>query len=262
MESGISTKIIRPSAYAESFYPGSKTTLINTLKSYFDNTQELIESEVKALIVPHAGYVYSGQTAASGFIQLKQDSDISNNFVLIGPSHNYGFYGIVGNDFQYWETPLGKIKHQKPLGEKQINNELFIPEHSIEVELPLLQYLFSNLSINCFLTGTEVDLSKETRYFQQYYPESIYIISSDLSHYLPKNHAENIDNKTIQAIISGDFEYITSHDNIACGKIGISLIMNLAKINNWKCKMIYYDTSATSSGDINRVVGYTAIVFY
>jgi hypothetical protein len=141
-------------------------------------------------------------------------------------------------------------------------NGAFIPEHSVEVQLPFLQYLFKNFSVSCFLTGQEIDYGKTAESLIKNYPSSIYIISSDLSHYLPQEEAEGKDKKTIDAILSGDVNYILNEDNAACGSAGISALMTLAKTNKWKSRLIRYDTSAAASGDYGRVVGYAAVAFY
>src|SRR4030043_937615 len=151
---------LRYPAVAGSFYPQDKEELRVMLEGLFKNTGPLDGiSNLKALIVPHAGYVYSGTTAAWGYKQIsnmknqisKSKNYLKSDFVIIGPTHNFYFDGIVGNDFRWWETPLGRVRHNPPVNPGiKISSETFIPEHCLEVQLPFLQYLAGDFSVSCF----------------------------------------------------------------------------------------------------------------
>lgn len=252
-----------------SFYPSDPEELSTLLDNYFCKTKQKLEGKnIKALIVPHAGYIYSGQTAAWGYKQLAIDNfqligKTKPHFVLIGPSHNFYFEHVVSNNFDYWETPIGNVQHSV-LDNRDIPiyNEAFIPEHCLEVQLPFLQHLVNNFFISCFLTGTAVNYKNTAEILINTYSSSIFIISSDLSHYLPQHQAQDIDNKTIDAIESRNIHYFQSNENVACGSGGISILLELAQIKKWKSTCVFYDTSATSSGDTSGVVGYAAVAFY
>ncbi len=263
------TPQIRKPSVAGSFYPDIPDELNGMLETLFTKTGNKTKGrKVKALIVPHAGYIYSGQTAAWGYKQLQvnniyETKKVRPHFVLIGPSHNYYFNNIVSNSFAYWETPLGKITHS--MTDTQMfpaNNEAFIPEHCLEVQIPFLQYTVKDFSISCLLTGTNVNKTIIAEQLAHYYSSSVFIISTDLSHYLPESEALVIDKKTINAILSGDGEYFQTCDNAACGGNGICILMEIAEKNQWKPVLLYYDTSATASGDTERAVGYAAIVYF
>lgn len=253
---------VRSPTVAGSFYPDNPKELTSLLKNYFSQTKKIINKEIKALIVPHAGYIYSGQTAAWGYKQLANDQE-NKHFVLIGPSHFANFNGLINCSYNFWGTPLGQIKHV-PAFDKNIDiyNLPFDHEHCLEVQLPFLQYLYQNFSITTFLTGFDVNNEESADFLFKDYPQSIFIISSDLSHYLPDRQARNIDKKTIEAILKFDNSYLLSGDNLACGAMGILILMGMAKKEKWQSKLLYYDTSATFSGDKNTVVGYSSIVFY
>lgn len=264
--------MIRHAQVAGSFYPGTKQELVFQLNSFFEQTRKISDKKIKALIVPHAGYIYSGLTAAWGYRQISNLKSQISNFVLVGPSHNFYFENLAANDFSYWETPLGKIKHIRfpesdvqdsdNLWQPEIHNEFHLPEHCLEVQLPFLQVLNKDISITCFLTGSKIDEKKLSKYFMENYSQSLFIFSSDLSHYLPQKSALEKDKKTIAAIQKLNTDYFKTEDNVACGGMGITLLLEMAKIDNWQTKLIYYDTSATFSGDTDRVVGYAAIIFY
>lgn len=262
MASGID---IRQPAVDGSFYPDSKEGLLSNLNEYFKKAKSIIEDKkIKALIVPHAGYLYSGQTAAWGYKQLPTNID-NLHFVLIGPSHHYLFTGIASSAANLWQTPLGSIKHisiKKETDQIFINENPHIPEHSLEVQLPFLQHIYANFSISCFLTGDLSNYDKISNYFLENYSSSIFIISSDLSHYLPEPLAQTKDKRTLKAILEGETDYFLSEENTACGQGAILILMSMAKKENWESRLIYYDTSATASGDEGAVVGYAAIGFY
>lgn len=253
---------IRIPAVAGRFYPEDKVELNNTLSMLFKNTEgEKSTSKLKALIVPHAGYVYSGKTAAKGLSKI--DAQQNEHYLIIGPSHYVAFKGISGSSLTYWETPLGDVE-QIVSKSFVFNDNAHQFEHSIEVELPFLQYLheYSNFMITSLLTGFNVDVSKSVDMIMKEFPDSILIISTDLSHFLSQEEAQQIDKNTIDAILSLDVGYFEAKDNVACGKSGIEILIELAKRSNLKLELIDYRTSYDASGDLSSVVGYAAIGFY
>ena len=222
------------------------------------------DKKIKALISPHAGYIYSGQTATWGYRQLS-DRLINPHFVLIGPSHNYGFEGMAANSALYWQTPLGQVK-QIPSYDSDKNifayDEVHKQEHSVEVQIPFLQHLYQKLSVSCFLTGQSMDFHKVSNWLLEKFPKNIFIFSSDLSHYLPLEKAEEKDKKTIDAVLQLDDKYFLENENTACGAIGLLLLMKMAGKMNWQRKLIHYETSLNVSDDEEAVVGYSSIAFY
>jgi hypothetical protein len=244
---------IRPPAVAGSFYPASPEKLKSQLADFFSTAKKLIPANkiLKALIVPHAGYVYSGQTAAWGYAQLPKTLD-KPHFVLLGPSHHAGFDGLAASSHLQWQTPLGLV-NQIPA--QPVNDSAHLPEHCLEVQLPFLQYLYPDFSITCLLTNW---LPQFTINLSQ----SILIVSSDLSHYLPGPEAKKQDRQTIDAILNLDLKYFSLSDNLACGSGPIVLLIGLARRHNWQARLINYSTSADASGDTSAVVGYAAIAFY
>lgn len=253
MESGI-----RPPAVSGSFYPAEKNELAAVVSSFFANTRVMLKQKhVKALIVPHAGLIYSGKTAAWGYRQLPKQKN--QHFVMIGPSHYTYFSGIAGDSAHYWETPMGNVK-QHPLSPE---TSVHAPEHSLEVQLPFLQYLYKNeFSFTALLTGGNVDTHDVAECLLRHAKHSIFIISSDLSHYLTEKEAREKDKKTIEAILHLDPEYFDREENVACGQEAIKILIEIARVQKWRWHCVYYDTSATASGDKNQVVGYAAIAFY
>jgi len=260
--------LIRKTSASGTFYPNNRKELYDLVSGYI-NSAFIINNKnnIKALIVPHAGYIFSGITAGWGYKQIvsgkRQMASGKNNnhFVIVGPSHNCEFDGIVGNNYDYWETPIGKIKHNKPKGKIKILNEAFVSEHSIEVQLPFIQTINNSAVVSCFLTGMNLDIKKSADYFLQYYSKSVFIFSSDLSHYLSEDEARMKDRKTIGAILNGNQKYFHEQENTACGFNGIQILMEMARIQKWQPELIYYDTSASFNNDLSKVVGYATVLY-
>lgn len=254
----------RNSVVAGSFYPGDPKELRVMLEGFFRWTKKLPQSnKLKALIVPHAGYVYSGQTAAWGYRQIIKR--VKQHLVLVGPSHHFPFAGLAGSTASAWMTPLGKVTQRPPPAEPGLvvlNDEIHAPEHNLEVQLPFLQYHLKDFSISCFLTGTSVNAEQATSYLLAHFSKSFFVFSSDLSHYLPDNQARTTDRATIEAILTGDTKFLCSQENLACGLVGILVLLTMAKEENWKAKLITYTTSAAAFGQKAEVVGYASIGFF
>jgi len=260
MEFGLKT---RQPAVAGSFYPADPRELTSQLDSFFQKTKKIVlYQQIKALIVPHAGYLYSGQTAAWGYRQLPQNLK-NPHFVLIGPSHYFPLHGVTSSAASAWKTPLGTVPHIPASVKKTVflNEDVHLPEHSLEVQLPFLQHLFPHFSLTCLLTGEQHDSQKLADYFLTQYPSARFIVSSDLSHYLSRQEAERQDQRTIEAILACDNYFIEHQEDCACGRWGIATICAMARAENWERRLIFSDTSATASGDTQRVVGYAAIAF-
>ncbi|MCX6803829.1 MAG: AmmeMemoRadiSam system protein B [Candidatus Diapherotrites archaeon] len=254
----IMTDKIRNPIYAGAFYPSDKKELSKMIDSFLStvnkNEPKKLDGKLAALIVPHAGFVYSGPTAAFGFKSLSKSSP--KRIILLGPSHQkylkgcFGFSGI-------WSTPLGKINVQNA-GLNIIEDD---EEHSLEVELPFLQKTLKNFEFVPIIYGeiNYEELSKICKGAADI--DSVIIASSDLSHYNSYDKAVAIDKNTISAILSLDLEEF-SRAGDACGKIGIAALMLLAKENNWKPVLLDYRNSGDTAGDKDNVVGYCAIAFF
>jgi len=263
---------VRPPAVAGAFYPSDPKELRKLVKKFLSRVKlPKIESEVKALIVPHAGLVYSGQTAAYGYAALKDAKKICEkplNFILLGPSHRVGFEGMAQDRHKWWETPLGKAKcYQLPVPSRQLVNDSrpHMGEHCLEVQLLFLQTLFKKFTITPLLTGFDVNSQKLAELLTTSYQllaTSILIVSSDLSHYHPQDIAERIDQKTIQAILDLDTKTLEKEECEACGKTGILTAVYMAKKLGWKPKLLHYETSGDVTADFSQVVGYASVGFY
>lgn len=280
----ISKESIRQPVVAGSFYPANPDVLSEQIDYFLNRAEDIpVPGELRMLILPHAGYEFSGQTAAHGFKEL-----IGKNFktvVLIGPSHQDWFFGAALSNDNYWQTPLGKIEVDKELTKKLIkeNKNILIREqahqneHCLEVMLPFLQKVLKDFKIlpiiisqadDKFLTALAQALQKHLT------DEDLIIISSDLSHFPSYSDAQKADQKTIDGILTGEIESfekaiqenmeqdLPNLDTCACGEAPIKTGLLLAKTANWQeIKLLNYSNSGDVSGDESRVVGYAVIAF-
>ena len=263
---------IRKPAYAGSFYPADRSDLIQRIQQLAHQAkttpvQPPAHTSLKILIMPHAGYIYSGLTAAH--ISLVLQKYQFDKVIILGPDHRVGFQGGAISDSMAYETPLGRIKlHDEASALRQRSN-LFqaIPasdrlEHSLEVVLPFLQFYLKEFELIPIILGRE-DIN---RYADAIDPllgqNTLLVVSSDLSHYLSYAEAVAKDQKTIQAILNLDDGKLSRLENAACGKIPIRIALNLARRHGWQPILLHYSNSGDTAGGRSRVVGYAAIAFY
>ena len=265
-------------SFAGSFYPENAEDLTNLLNSYKKN--RVADYKSKAIIVPHAGYIFSGHAMMASYVHL----EMSENIFIIAPSHHYGFNNIALPEYTYFDTPLGSLEVNntliKDIAENfpcLISNEPFENEHSIEVQLPFIQHLFcpqvqsaidfvkglkkfgKKIKIIPILTGN-CDYRLVSDIISKYWENSSFIISSDLSHFYPQNEARQIDSYTATIIETGKIEFFEKHQ--ACGLAGIKGLVEFA--NNNDCSLIrtmLYD-SGDVSNDTSKVVGYGSWFLY
>ena len=259
---------IRPAIVAGLFYPASSHALLTKIKYDLDSvTPPANLPRPKALIVPHAGYIYSGPIAASAYALLVPYRQQIKRVILIGPSHHVAFNGLALSSADYFNTPLGQIAVDKEAQTKistiegvGILEQAYTEEHSLEVQLPFLQSVLNDFKIVPIVAGNAspqiVDKVIETLWGG---PETLIIISSDLSHYHDYNTAQQLDNTTSQAIVSLDIDAIDSQH--ACGCIGIRGLLSFAQHHPLDTRILDVRNSGDTAGDKDRVVGYGAYLF-
>ncbi len=282
----LAQKTANREAYAAGkFYEENRPQLLSDLYALFSETQKLNTENVLAIISPHAGFAYSGKVAAWGFKQVAPKKKFKNIFILAS-SHTMAIPGasiyVAGN----YETPLGEVKVNTLLADSLIGSnpnliflaEAHLHEHSIENQLPLLQYYFEdNFQIVPIVIGTDNKkaLQSIASSLKPYLnADNLFIISSDFSHY-PKYHdAQKADSLTALGILSNNVsefeEAIRENTNMhypgmvtsACGRTAlITLLYMTENMSNVKFAPIKYSNSGdVSFGDKNRVVGYFSIV--
>ncbi len=258
------TKIKEPSV-ANTFYSGNPAELKKQLDGFSKENGNRYEYKTRAVIVPHAGLIYSGQLAYEGISQL--DKSIKNIFIF-APSHRVPLGGLALTGYDEWKTPLGTIKvnqeTNKVLEEKfeaKIFDEAFAEEHSVEIEVPAIQHLFEDVKIIPVLVG-RVNPQKITEIISEYYDDKEYgfIISSDLSHFLDDKKAQKIDGETAVMIESGDIHELRYEQ--ACGAIGIYGLVEFANKRRFSLIRINLINSSLVSGNKSSVVGYGSWFLY
>lgn len=268
------------------FYPANKETLNANIFKLFESTSpSSVKSAVRAIISPHAGYIFSGKIAAAAYSEIGKDVHYKNIFV-IGSSHIMAFEGASVYNTGDFVTPLGKITVNKEIANRLTNEDkvfrfplsAHIQEHSIEVQLPFIQYYFSyNPPIVPIIIGTNnvSSIKKIAEVLKPWFTdENLFVISSDFSHYPSYENANEVDRVTANSIISGNPQTFidvlkkNSQKNYPglstsmCGWTSGLLLLYLAEgDNNLEFRKIDYCNSGdTSYGDKNEVVGYNAIV--
>jgi len=259
---------IRYPIVAGTFYPANPQELEKMVRGFLHQaTVEKFSIQPKALIVPHAGYVYSGPVAAYGFKALENQN--YKKIILLGPSHHFSFQGLTSSPSGYWETPLGKIeclgkenfKELKKTKEIIESSEIHEPEHCLEVEIPFLQTVLKEFKIVSFLTG-ELNIKTIAKVLEHLVDEgTLILVSSDLSHYYSYEEAQKLDTVTIDAILDNDSKRLEEYGE-ACGKTGIDILLEIAKNKHWQPKLLKASNSGDTAGDKSQVVGYASIVFF
>ena len=258
-------KKIKYPAAAGTFYPNNALELKKQIEFFAQYCQNDYTYASRAVIVPHAGLIYSGRLAYEGISLL--DRNLKNLFIF-APAHRVGFEGLSLSGFELWQTPLGEIEVNQ-----QINNELkekfnaqffdkaFEYEHSIEVQLPLIQSVFKNVKIIPLLAGS-ADYQVISQIIKYYYDdkENGFIISSDLSHFLTDEKAKKIDAVTADMIETGNIDNFQYEQ--ACGALGIAGLVDFANKKNYSLIRIGMHNSGLTTGDKTRVVGYGSWFLY
>ena len=257
-----SSKMRKP-VFAGSWYPKEKQELSDLVDNYLGNVQKLkTDGKIKAIIVPHAGYEYSGQIAATAFRQLNDEYE---NIFLIGPSHRYALKNASILDVDYYSTPLGKVKLSKK-AKQMINEDLIssiseahINEHSLEIELPFLQRQLKKLEIVPILVG-EINYKNFKNILEKYVQENdLIVVSVDLSHYHEYDRAIALDTDSIKKILTLNDKGIFNSEIDA--PWAVASLLKLAKEKSWKPYLLAYANSGDITGDKKSVVGYSSIIF-
>ena len=255
-------KRVREPVVAGKFYPADKEKLENMVDYFLNNCKFEFYGKLRGIIVPHAGYAFSGQVAACGFKQISKEVKL---VIILGPSHYVSFRGFYVPNYTHFKTPLGEVKiseKAKLLRRERLSkniDEKF--EHSIEVEIPFLQKILGkDFEIIPIITGI-IDAKELSEILAKYIDnQTLIVVSSDLSHYHSYEMARKLDKNCISSILNLSIEEIERCE--ACGKIPILTISYLAKKFGWEPELIMYRNSGDVTGNKERVVGYASIGFY
>lgn len=257
---------VRPPAVAGSFYPDDPDTLVRNIdEMLFEVDESVHRKSPKALIVPHAGYIYSGPTAASAYMLLEPEK--VERVVLLGPTHRVLLSGLALPDVDAFETPLGRVRLDRDarrqlegLNQVHIDNSSHASEHSLEVHLPFLQRVLKNFTLVPLAVG-EAYPEDVAEVLDRLWggEETVIVISSDLSHFHPYEIAQRLDAQTIESILG--METAINHEQ-ACGATPINGLLASLNRHPLTPEVIDFRNSGDTAGPRDQVVGYTAIAFY
>ncbi|MDQ6966160.1 MAG: AmmeMemoRadiSam system protein B [Mariprofundaceae bacterium] len=256
---------IRPAAVAGMFYPAEATELTGMLDELLSATGISHADSMKALIVPHAGYIYSGATAAIAYAALNRS--LIRHVVLLGPVHHIAIHGLALPNEDTFATPLGLIPLDldgmnkiQQLPQIRMNSMAHEAEHSLEVQLPFLQRTLDAFTLLPLAVG-DATSEEIAEVLEAVWggPETLILVTSDMSHYLPYGEAQRIDQATADAILHLQTPI---HHQQACGATPVNGLLRIAAQKSMTCRQLDLCNSGDTAGDKQRVVGYGAFAFY
>lgn len=264
----MSVRSVRQPAVAGQFYPADPDRLRRDVQQYI-NRASLPEDlgRVRAVIAPHAGYVYSGVTAGYAFKALEQFSGQARTVFLLGPAHRVPVMGVALGSYSAFRTPLGDV----PVAVERVSDMLETdslytrapdahePEHCLEVQLPFLQVSLANFELVPMLFG-QVDPWKVAEDLSDHLGEDdLVVVSSDLSHFHRYDTAQQRDKAFLNAVLQGNEKGVEEGE--ACGSAPVLTLMEISQDKGWNPHLLDYRNSGDTAGNKARVVGYGSIAY-
>ncbi|GAB2182221.1 AmmeMemoRadiSam system protein B [Denitratisoma sp. agr-D3] len=261
------TETLRPAAVAGMFYPGNPGELAGQVAALLADAPAESQDKPKVLLVPHAGYVYSGPVAARAYACLTPWRDSIRHVVLLGPAHRLPFRGLAASSAAWFETPLGRVPLAEEalarvlaLPEVKVNDDAHALEHSLEVQLPFLQTVLADFDLLPLVVGA-ADGEAVARVLETVWgdDDTLIVISSDLSHYHPYALARELDQATVDQVLH--LVPLQSYEQ-ACGATPINGLLAVARSHGLWPRLLDLRNSGDTAGDRSRVVGYSAFAFF
>jgi len=259
---------VRYPAVAGMFYPDDPVELDEMIRTFLAEAKKVEGPVPKAIIAPHAGYIYSGPVAASAYRQLLPARETIKRVVLLGPAHRVPFRGLAIPNADFFITPLGTVAVDKEAID-EIADLPFVhrsdaphqPEHSLEVHLPFLQEVLEDFKVVPIVVG-DASAEEVAQVLERLWdgPETLIVVSSDLSHYHDYSTARRLDSATSRAIESLDPSALTYES--ACGRIPVAGLLLTARRHGLRAETVDLRNSGDTAGPKDQVVGYGAYVFY
>jgi AmmeMemoRadiSam system protein B/AmmeMemoRadiSam system protein A len=261
---------IRPAAVAGAFYPGERATLASDLEALLRAARARTPSPApapKAIIAPHAGYMYSGAIAASAYARLAPAAGRIRRVILLGPAHRVPVLGLASPGVAAFETPLGTVAVDQDalaalsgLNQVTVSRHAHALEHSLEVHLPFLQTVLGEFSVVPLVVG-RASAEEVAQVFEQLWggEETLLVVSSDLSHYLDYARAQAKDRETARIIMN---RQPTLDPYQACGAAPVNGLLVAALRRGLVPELLDLRSSGDTAGDRSRVVGYASFAFH
>ncbi len=260
---------VRPAAVAGMFYPGEARALAAEVDDLLGGVEQTAPrlGYPKALVVPHAGYVYSGGVAARAYDELAAARGSVRRVVLLGPTHRVAVRGLAVPSAQAFATPLGQVRVDRDaiasvrdLPQVVVSDAAHALEHSLEVQLPFLQEMLGDFALAPFAVGT-AGVHEVAQVLERLWggPETLIVISTDMSHYHAYEQARAIDGATIERIAG--FATDIDHEE-ACGATPLNGLLLFSRQKNLLLKLLAACNSGDTAGGKDRVVGYSSFALY
>jgi len=252
----------REPAVAGAFYPADTNTLKTEVNYLLAETQATTDTFPRAIIVPHAGYIYSGPVAATAYHTLLQYKDRIKRVVLLGPSHRVAVKGLALSNATFFATPLGNIPVDQAANKMLVHHsdinvveEAHLYEHSLEVHLPFLQTVLDDFILIPIVVG-DAPPERVATVLEELMADdaTICVTSTDLSHFHDYATAKKLDNATSQSIVNMDYKNIGFED--ACGRNPLNGVLYWARMHHYKVTQLDVRNSGDTAGSMDRVVGY------
>ncbi len=257
----------RAAAVAGLFYPGDRQALRDAVSELLDGAAPEAPPHAgpqpPAIVVPHAGYVYSGPTAGVAFAAVPRAPE---RVVLVGPAHRVRLRGVSAADFDAYGSPLGSspvdraaVAELEARGLTRFVPQAHAEEHCLEVMVPFIRERFGDVPLLPLLVGGASAAEVAAALDAALRPGDLLLVSTDLSHFMPYEAARRRDLATLDKVMTGDWGGIDGH--AACGHHGLGAAMQLGQRRGWSPRVLDYRSSGDTAGDRRRVVGYGALVF-
>ena len=256
----------RPAAVAGAFYDASPDVLRRAVEAFLAAVPD-IGPAPKAIVVPHAGFVYSGGVAAAAYARLRERMNSVHRVVLIGPSHRVAFRGLAVPTVRSFATPLGPVRLDDELRRRVLSQRVVIAsdrahqqEHSLEVQLPFLQSVLTDFTLLPLVAG-DASPNEVAQVLELVWggPETLIVVSTDLSHFHDAATARAKDAATCQRILALEPRLVGDE---ACGCVGLNGFLVAAALHGLVPRLLDSCNSGDTAGDPYRVVGYGAFAFY